>query len=379
MLLLTLAAADSSEKSSFSHGLTNRPTAKPYLRMPAEAEGELPRLLSETGAFKDTKSLRPSEALIPFDINVAFWSDGATKSRWIAVPNDASVANRKIQFRPSGEWTFPTGTVFVKHFELALDETRPDQRRRLETRLLVCNATGSVYGVTYKWRPDNSDAELLPTNLTENILIKTASGPRTQTWYYPSRADCRTCHTDLAGGVLGVKTRQMNRMFPFPSGVSDNQLRSWNHIGLFDPPCDEADLPHLSSLARSDDQTRSLEHRARSYLDASCGPGVLSPPLTLATIRRCASKVSSTRLCSSIKESIAPGRSLLTTFGVRLFSCASTPWMRSKCRRWRMKSSTIRPSTPCEHGLKACPALRFCRLQKFPRTAVILPNPSALR
>src|SRR5882724_11152438 len=245
MLLLTLAAADSSEKSSLSHGLTNRPTAKPYLRMPAEAEGELPRLLSETGAFKDTKSLRPSEALIPFDINVAFWSDGATKSRWIAVPNDASVASQKIQFRPAGEWTFPTGTVFVKHFELALDETRPDQRRRLETRLLVCNATGSVYGVTYKWRPDNSDAELLATNLTENILIKTASGPRTQTWYYPSRADCRTCHADLAGGVLGVKTRQMNRMFPFPSGINDNQLRAWNHIGLFDPPCDEADLTHL--------------------------------------------------------------------------------------------------------------------------------------
>lgn len=248
-----------------SHGLNSRPQAKAYLLMPERENGALPPLLSQTGAFKDTHSLTPGDSLIPYDINVAFWSDGAGKMRWVEVPD-----GQKIKFAPAGEWVFPKGTVFVKHFELAADETRPDVKRRLETRLLVCDSTGSVYGVTYKWRADNSDADLLGTNLTETIFIKTATGTRTQAWYYPSRQDCRTCHTDKAGGVLGVKTRQLNRDFTFSSGVTDNELRAWNHIGLFEPKLNEADLPAHAKLARADDTTRSIEDRARSYLDANC-------------------------------------------------------------------------------------------------------------
>jgi uncharacterized repeat protein (TIGR03806 family) len=237
--------------------------------MPSQADGPLPKLLSQTGAFKDVRTLSPTESLIPYDLNVSFWSDGATKSRWIAVPNENGLA-QKINFSPTGEWKFPSGTVLVKHFELPIDDAHPDVHRRLETRFIVCDSTGSVYGVTYKWRPDNSDAELLSTNLVEAIPVRTASGVRTQQWYYPSREDCRTCHTRLAGGVLGPKTRQLNRDFAYPSGVADNQLRAWNNIDLFDPHLDESALSACPKLAKSDDTSHSLEDRARSYLDANC-------------------------------------------------------------------------------------------------------------
>lgn len=252
------------------HGLDARPAAKAYLQMPPRANGQMPPLLSQTGAFHDTRQLIPSPSLIPYDLNVSFWSDGASKSRWISVPNDAASRNSKIGFAPTGEWTFPIGTVFVKHFEISTDETHPEIKRRLETRLLVRDATGSVYGVTYKWRADGSDADLLTTNVSENILIKTATGMRTQTWYYPSRQDCRTCHTDLAGGVLGVKTRQVNREVIYPNGTTANQLLVWNHIGLLSSNFDAAKVSSYPKLATTTDLTRSLEDRARSYLDANC-------------------------------------------------------------------------------------------------------------
>ena len=62
----------------------------------------------------------------------------------------------------------------------------------------------------------------------------------------------------------------MNRDFEYPSGVTDNELRAWNHAGLFEPGLEEAKLADYPALARPDDATRTLEDRARSYLDANC-------------------------------------------------------------------------------------------------------------
>ena len=270
LMLVILSTFPALCDSNRPYGLESRAASMAYLRMPDRAEGNLPKLLSETGAFQETANLVPSTSLIPYDLNISFWSDGAEKSRWIAIPGDQPGAPGRIGFSPTGEWTFPPGTVFVKHFEMRTDETRPELKRRLETRLLVCDATGGVYGVTYKWRPDNSDAELLATNITETLTIKTSSGVRTQAYYYPSPVDCRTCHTKLAGGVLGVKTRQINREFTYSSGVRDNQLRAWNHIGLFTPDLAESTISNCARLAAPQDQKRSLEDRARSWLDANC-------------------------------------------------------------------------------------------------------------
>ncbi len=246
-------------------GLAARIATKPYLEMPPLAGGIMPLLLSQTGAFRDTRKLLPSEGLIPYDLIVPFWSDGADKSRWVAVPGG------KVAFSATGEWAFPAGTVFVKTFELPTDAANPAIKRRLETRLLVRDSAGGVYGAVYKWRADGSDADLLISSQTENIPIKTMTGEtHQQAWYFPSRQDCLACHTAAAGGVLGVKTRQLNRSLTYPSGIEDNELRAWNHVGLFTPAVNDEELRTLPTLAASDDTSRTLEDRGRSYLDANC-------------------------------------------------------------------------------------------------------------
>ena len=250
---------------SAPYGLEARIATKPYLEMPSQADGKIPPLLSQTGVFSDTPKRIASPGLIPYDLNVAFWSDGADKSRWIAVPPG------QIIFSASGEWRFPAGTVFVKNFDLGLDAANPGAKRRLETRLLVRDSRGGVYGAVYKWRADGSDAELLSTSVTETIQVKSATGEvHEQTWYYPSRQDCLACHTAGAGGVLGAKTRQLNRPFTYASGVTDNELRTWNHLGLFAPAFKDEEVQTFTALAAADDTGRSLQDRARSYLDANC-------------------------------------------------------------------------------------------------------------
>jgi uncharacterized repeat protein (TIGR03806 family) len=264
-IAILLAAAALSCTRAAPFGLNQRIITKPFLEMPALSAGRIPPLLSQTGAFSDTANQVAAKGLIPYDLVVAFWSDGAIKSRWMAVPGG------KIDFSVSDEWRFPAGTVFVKTFSLPTNASDSREIRRLETRLLVRDASGGVYGAVYKWRADGSDADLLTWSETEEIPIKSANGEiHRQTWYYPSRQDCLTCHTGRAGGVLGVKTRQLNHDFKYPSGVIDNELRAWNHIGLLAPDLKNENLTELPTLAAMDDSSRSLEERARSYLDANC-------------------------------------------------------------------------------------------------------------
>jgi glucose/arabinose dehydrogenase len=222
-----------------------------------------PALLSQTGAFADLAALTPQPGLVPYAPNLGFWSDHAVKTRWFALTN----LTDRMTFRADAPWDFPAGQVWVKHFELELTRGDPSSRRRLETRFLVKSANGG-YGVTYRWRPDGLEADLVPEEgQQESITVQVGGQPTPQVWRYPSRSECLTCHTPQTGFALSMSARQLNREATF-GAQTQNLLRHLEQAGYFTGSV--PDPRGLPAFAAPDDTAHSLDWRVRSYLEVNC-------------------------------------------------------------------------------------------------------------
>jgi uncharacterized repeat protein (TIGR03806 family) len=222
-----------------------------------------PATLGETGLFADLSDLSPSPGMLPYEPNLAFWSDHAIKRRWFGIPNGID----KVTWSKDGNWTFPTGAVWVKHFDLELVRGNPATKRRIETRVLVKTET-NAYGVSYRWNDAQTEATLVPDEGVEYDIDIVENGvARTQRWGIPSRTSCLTCHTPQAGSMLSFTTRQLNRVSSM-NGFTGNQLTLLYNGGYFtNNPGSPNLLPHH---VRADDTSYPLETRARSYLAVNC-------------------------------------------------------------------------------------------------------------
>lgn len=245
-------------------GPSNAPfmrTINTSLNVPLGENG-WPTRLSETGAFKDLDTLEPEAGFLGYEPNISFWSDYAKKSRWVYIP-----VGTRIGFSENKNWSFPEGSIWVKHFDLELERGNPDTAVRVETRFLVKTAFGS-YGVSYRWNEAGTDATLVPDAGVEfDFTITEGEEQRTQTWSIPSRSQCIECHTFTAGHALSFNTRQLNRT-QVVEGKEQNLLSYLSDHEYF-----EVKLEHPASLpyfAPANDPNASLDFKARSYLAVNC-------------------------------------------------------------------------------------------------------------
>ena len=123
-LALALVSGVGLSYAAFPAGLDGRANVAAYLdaALPTTTVGSMRPLLSQTGAYSNLSARTPHAGLIPYAGNSALWTDASLKSRFIGLPYDGTANSPKIGFAPTEAWTFPDGTVFVKNFDLVVDE-----------------------------------------------------------------------------------------------------------------------------------------------------------------------------------------------------------------------------------------------------------------
>jgi uncharacterized repeat protein (TIGR03806 family) len=207
----------------------------------------VPQQLSQTGCINTASAgAPPLLSLIPYRPNAAFWSDGASKERWIGLPNGQNIA-----VQGNGDWDPPNGTVLVKHFRIG--------NQLVETRLFMRHPDGVWAGYTYQWNQAQTEATRITGGGTANV-----GG---QTWIFPSEAQCMQCHTQAAGFALGLETAQQNGSLTYAqTGRTANQITTLNAVNVLTPPVG-ANPP---AYADPSDAGQSLTARARSYLHTNC-------------------------------------------------------------------------------------------------------------
>jgi uncharacterized repeat protein (TIGR03806 family) len=258
------------------------------------APAPLPATLSSTGCYADVPGHVFAAGVVPYDLNSPLWSDGTEKTRAFALPAGASAV-----FGPDGAVQFPLGSVLLKTF--AEPGGQP-----IETRLLVRQARG-WQGLTYRWRADGSDADLLTGAETGEYTV----GGAPLTWNFPSRAQCDFCHTQAAGGSLGPTHAQWDRTVTF-GGPEKHQIDALIEDGYLESTRpDPRPAPHPAP----NDATASAEARARGVLDANCAFCHRPDGPANATIDlRASTPFAETGLCNA-----EPGQGDLGVPGARLF------------------------------------------------------------
>ena len=219
------------------------------LRQAATVAGSVPAQLSATGCVATGNATMPASGLIPFGPNAPFWSDGAAKSRYLALPE-----GQRININMEGDFEFPTGSVLVKNFRLA--------NQLVETRLLMRHNNGDWAGYTYEWNAQGTDATRVVGGKTAQV--------NGQSWLFPSEAQCLVCHTSAAGRTLGLETAQLNGALAYAqTGRTANQLDTLNSIGVLMPALTQP-VAQLPAMPDPFGTAGTLGERARAYLHTNC-------------------------------------------------------------------------------------------------------------
>ena len=226
--------------------------------------------LSDYNFFSgDLKNQIPAENVIPYEPASSLFTDYAKKKRFVWLPK-----NQKATFNGvENVLELPIGSVIIKTFYY--DNVLPSNTTKvIETRLLIRKDSGWIFA-EYVWNDAQTDAVLNLDGSTKNISWNNENNvTKSVNYRIPNKAECAACHKKIdPNGVsetyipIGIKPQNLNTDYNYTSG-SKNQLTKWIELGLLE---NNFTFPDASnSVVNYKDTSKSLELRARSYLDINC-------------------------------------------------------------------------------------------------------------
>lgn len=198
----------------------------------------LQKHLDCTGLYADFASKTVSADAKSYTPGVAFWSDGAEKSRFVYLPPGA-----KIDISDFDEWTFPNGTKLWKEFRLGT--------KRIETRLFT-KSKDSWLHVVYRWNDTETDAVRLNTG----DKVPVAGKPD---YEVPNNSACDSCHLGRKDPVLGFDAVSLG--LPTSQGVTLATLAAEGRLSAA-PPATALTIPN---------DNNGTAAPAIGWLHANCG------------------------------------------------------------------------------------------------------------
>lgn len=207
----------------------------------------------------------PSLNVIPYEPISSLFTDYAKKKRFIWMPDGATASY-------DGDHNilnFPIGTFLLKTFYYTTIQPG-DVTKMIETRVMVRDNEGWKF-YEYLWNEAQNDAFLVNSAdfVNGSFKVITFKKPNndvvTTDYRIPSDGECLACHKINEVPIpIAVKPQNLNFNYNYRDG-SMNQLQKLVTQGYLN-----SYPSNIVSMVDYRDTSKSLELRARSYLDVNC-------------------------------------------------------------------------------------------------------------
>ena len=219
--------------------------------------------LSEYNFFNGALNAKqPAYGVLPYEPISSLFTDYAVKERFVWVP-----LGEKASFDQNNKsLDFPTGSALIKIFYY--NNVLPENTTRIiETRVMVKTQNGWDFA-EYVWNDAQTEAFLETTEdggYTEVNWLQEGQ-QKFVNYRIPAKQQCVICHTnDFETVPLGIKPQNINSFLTYDDGPS-NQLQKLIDFGYLEDALPE----NITTVVDWTDASKSLDQRAKSYLDINC-------------------------------------------------------------------------------------------------------------